>query len=308
MINKELKNNTLVIPKGLHTHDKVEQLFKYNNSATILYKSFDYDLNNLEFYTQTYCIVYNCSGVETITSYDFKEVIIRENEMLFLPKDMYLISDFVKIEKSLEAFLFFFNDDIIEKFLSMKKIKKNIVDKKVGFFKMEVNSSVIEYINALRQVSKNQFDSKHFLELKLLELLCIIDSSDEKNRLVNALLYRNIDKNKRNIKSLMKKYYLSNLTLKDYAVLSGRSLSTFHRDFKRYNDMTPKQYLLDLKLEYAHNQLKNNEKSVSDISSEVGYENVSHFIKAFKKKYNTTPKQLSKKQSDTKTSFSTFFE
>lgn len=169
MINKDLKNNTLVIPKELHTHDKVEQLFKYNNDATILYKSFD--LNNLVFYTQTYCIVYNCSGVETITSYDFKEVIIRENELLFLPKDMYLISDFIKTDKSLEAFLFFFNDDIIEKFLSIKKLKKNLVDKKVSFFKMEVNSSVFEYMKALRQVSKNQFNSKHFLELKLLELL-----------------------------------------------------------------------------------------------------------------------------------------
>ena len=293
MINKELKNNTLVIPKGLHAYEKVEQLFKYNNNATILYKSFNYDSNNLEFYTQTYCIVFNCSGIETITSYDFKEVIIRENELLFLPKDMYLISDFIKTDKSLEAFLFFFDDDIIEKFLSIKKLKKNIVYKKVSFYKMDVNSSVIEYMNALKQVSKNQFNSKHFLELKLLELLFIIDSTDTENRLINSLLSRNIDKNKRNIKSLMKKYFLSNLTLNDYAVLSGRSLSTFHRDFKRYNIITPKQYLLDLKLKYAYNLLKNSDKSVSEVSSEVGYENVSHFIKAFKKKYNTTPKQLS---------------
>jgi AraC-like DNA-binding protein len=83
--------------------------------------------------------------------------------------------------------------------------------------------------------------------------------------------------------------------LNDYALLSGRSLSTFHRDFKRYNDITPKQYLLDLKLEYACDQLKNSDKPVSEISYDIGYENVSHFIKAFKKKYNTTPKQLSKK-------------
>jgi AraC-like DNA-binding protein len=292
-MNRELKNNTLVIPKGLHAYEKVEQLFKYNNNATILYKSFNYDSNNLEFYTQTYCIVFNCSGIETITSYDFKEVIIRENELLFLPKDMYLISDFIKTDKSLEAFLFFFEDDVIEKFLSIKKLKKNIVHRKVSFYKMDVDSSVIEYMNALKQVSKNQFNSKHFLELKLLELLCIIDSTDTENRLINSLLSRNIDKNKRNIKLLMKKYFLSNLTLNDYAVLSGRSLSTFHRDFKRYNSITPKQYLLDLKLEYAYNLLKNSDKSVSEISSEVGYENVSHFIKAFKKKYDITPKQLS---------------
>jgi AraC-like DNA-binding protein len=294
MVKKDVKSNTLVIPEGLHAYEKVEQLFKYSDDATILYKSFDYDLNNVEFYTQTYCIVFNCSGVETITSYDFKEVVIRENELLFLPKDMYLVSDFIKTDKSLEAFLFFFNDDVIEKFLSIKKLKKNIVDKKVSFYKMDVNSSVFEYMNALKQVSKNQFNSKHFLELKLLELLCIIDSTDVKDRLVNSFLYRNMDRNKRNIKSLMKKYFLSNFTLKDYAVLSGRSLSTFYRDFKRYNDITPKQYLLDLKLEYAYNILKNNNKSVSEISSEVGYENVSHFIKAFKKKYSETPKQLAK--------------
>jgi AraC-like DNA-binding protein len=295
MKNTEMTYNPLVIPKGLHAYEKVEQLFKYNNNATILYKSFNHDLNNLEFYTQTCCIVFNCSGIETITSYDFKEVTIKENELLFLPKDMYLISDFIKTDKSLEAFLFFFDDDIIEKFLSIKKLKKNIVYKKVSFYKMDINSSILEYMNALKQVSKNQFHSKHFLEIKLLELLFIIDSTDDKNRLVNSLLSRNIDKNKRNITSLMKKYFLSNLTLKDYAVLSGRSLSTFHRDFKRYNNITPKQFLLDLKLEHAYNLLKDNDKSVSEISSEIGYENVSHFIKAFKKKYNTTPKQLSKK-------------
>ena len=294
MKNKESKNNTLVIPKGLHAYEKVEQLFKYNNDATILYKSLNHDLNNVEFYTQTHCIVYNCGGVETITSYDFKKVIIRENELLFLPKDMYLVSDFIKIDKSLEAFLFFLNDDIIEKFLSIKKLKTHVVDKKVSFYKIGVNSSLFEYMNALKQVCKNQFNSKLFLELKLLELLCIIDSYDTEKKLVNSLLSRNIDKQKRNIKSLMKKYFLSNLSLNDYAILSGRSLSTFHRDFKRFYSITPKQYLLGLKLEYAYNLLKNGDKSVSEISSEVGYENLSHFIKAFKRKYNTTPKQLSK--------------
>lgn len=126
MTIKEFKSNTLVIPKGLHAYEKVEQLFKYHHHATILYKSFDDDLTNVEFYTQTYCIVFNCSGVETITSYDFKEVVIREDELLFLPKDMYLISDFIKTDKSLEAFLFFFDDDIIEKFLSIKKMKETI--------------------------------------------------------------------------------------------------------------------------------------------------------------------------------------
>jgi hypothetical protein len=51
---------------------------------------------------------------------------------------MYLVSDFIKIEESLEAFLFFFNDDIIEKFLTIKKSKSILVDKKVSFYKMDI--------------------------------------------------------------------------------------------------------------------------------------------------------------------------
>lgn len=293
-IRYKLNQNTLIIPKGLHAYERIDQLFKYDSNTTILFKSLDNDLNNLEFYTQTYCIVFSCNGTETITSYDFKEVVIKENELLFLPKNMYLISDFIKTDSSLEAFLFFFDEEVIEKFLKFKKIKKNIVDKKVSFYKMDVNSSVIEYMNSLKQVSKNLFDSKEFLELKLLELLCIIDSTDKEQKLLNALLTKNIDKNKRNIKSLMKRHFLSNLTLNDYAILSGRSLSTFHRDFKKHNKITPKQYLMDLKLSYAYKQLENSNISVSEISSQIGYENISHFIKAFKNRYNTTPKQHSK--------------
>ena len=288
------KENTLIIPSGLSEYKSVKQLFEYDNGATIIYKNLDFDLINIEFYTQTYCIVFNCDGAETITSYDFNSVITDSNELLFLPKDMYLVSDFIKTNKVLKAFLFFFNDDIIEKFLSAKKFNKSVVESKVTFYKMNVNNAVIEYMNSLTIVSKDQYKSKYFLELKLLELLHIIDSTDKENKLIQSLLTRNIDKEKRNIKSLMKQYFLSNFTMKDYALLSGRSLSTFYRDFKLHTNMTPKQYLLNLKLEYAHNLLNESKKSVSKISFEIGYENISHFIKAFKNKYNITPKQLSK--------------
>lgn len=291
-MTKELRQNTLIIPNGLNKYKGVNQIFKYENNSTILYKSLDFDLIDLEFYTQTHCIVFTCNGIETITSYDFNSVEIKENELLFLPKDMYLISDFIKKNQSLEAYMFFFNDDIVNKFLSNKKINKTTQDKKVSFYKMNINDSVIKFIDSLKLVSKDQFHSKHFLELKLLELLYIIDTMDD--RLTLSFRTKNKDKNKRNIKSLMKKYFLSNFTMKDYALLSGRSLSTFHRDFKKYNNITPKQYLLDLKLEYAQDLIRSSDKSVSEISSDIGYENVSHFIKAFKNKYQTTPKKLSK--------------
>jgi len=41
-------------------------------------------------------------------------------------------------------------------------------------------------------------------------------------------------------------------------------------------------------------KLEENQQMVKDISFEIGYENPSHFISAFKKKYGLTPKQYIK--------------
>ena len=124
MINNE-KQNTLIIPQGLNEFEGVKQIFKYQNNSTIIYKCLDYNIINLEFYTHTHCIVYNCNGFETITSYDFTSVDIGNDELLFLPKDMHLITDFISNNKSLEAYMFFINDDIVDKFICEKKIQKS---------------------------------------------------------------------------------------------------------------------------------------------------------------------------------------
>ena len=287
-----IENRTLIIPQELVEYKEVSSLFEYDNNSTILYKKFNDNIVNLEFYTHLPCIVFNCNGTETITSYDFKSVDIQSNELLFLPQGMHLISDFKKNNESLEAYLFFFDDDLINEFLSIKKCKHNQIQSNATFFKMNVSSSILEYISVLSSVCNKQFYSKEFLKLKLLEFLYLIDSID--TRLLESLLLRNKQNNKRNIISLMKKYFLSNFTLEDYAKLSGRSLSTFNRDFKNHTHMTPKQYLLKLKLEYAKETLQNSHKSVTQVASDIGYENTSHFIKAFTNKYHITPKQLSK--------------
>jgi len=286
--------NTLIIPDGIKKFDGVQALFKAYKNSTIIYKELDYELLNVEFYTQSFCIVFSCGGVERITSYDFRNIDISKDQMLFLPKDIYLISDFFKQEKTLKAFLFFFDDELIEKFLAQKKFNKKLYEKKAEFYIIEVNNSIKDYMQNLKSVCKNQYNSKEFLELKLLELLYLIDANDKNKKLLHSLFTLNKDKNKRNISLIMKRHFLSNFTLEDFALLSGRSLSSFHRDFKRQHNITPKQYLINLKLEYAKEALKKENISVSDIASKIGYENLSHFIKAFKSKFGFTPKQFSK--------------
>ena len=96
---------------------------------------------------------------------------------------------------------------------------------------------------------------------------------------------------KRNVKSFMKENYDKPLKVEDYAYLTGRSMSTFRRDFKAYFDTTPQQWLKEQRLEKALILLSKQEMSVTEVAYEVGYENISYFIRAFKDKAGLSPKQ-----------------
>jgi AraC-like DNA-binding protein len=78
--------------------------------------------------------------------------------------------------------------------------------------------------------------------------------------------------------------------MSELARLSGRSLSAFKRDFEEHFRMSPGQWIRRKRLEHAHLLLRNTEKNVSEVSMEIGYESVSHFIKAYKLQYGFTPK------------------
>lgn len=83
-----------------------------------------------------------------------------------------------------------------------------------------------------------------------------------------------------------------NLKIKEFAELSGRSLSTFKRDFKKYFNTTPSRWLIAKRLEYAKILLQKGELNINQICFESGFKNCSHFIQSFKERYNKTPQQI----------------
>ena len=88
--------------------------------------------------------------------------------------------------------------------------------------------------------------------------------------------------------------YDKNFTVTDFANLSGRSLSTFNRDFKRKHGQTPKQWLIKKKMEKAKVLLSEG-MNVTTCAIEIGYSNVSNFIKAYKLIHGETPNKTMRK-------------
>lgn len=89
--------------------------------------------------------------------------------------------------------------------------------------------------------------------------------------------------------AFMEQNYKQHLSLKEFALYTGRSLATFKRDFAKENDMTPQRWLTHKRLEAAYKLLKEGGKNVSEVCWETGFVNRTHFISAFKKQYGTPP-------------------
>jgi len=81
---------------------------------------------------------------------------------------------------------------------------------------------------------------------------------------------------------------------------TGRSVSTFRREFKDQFQMTPKKWLKEKRIEKAIKLIDTQTMSVTELAYEVGYENISYFIKAFKLQTGLSPKQyiLSKRRNN----------
>lgn len=145
--------------------------------------------------------------------------------------------------------------------------------------------------------SLNQFHQMHptqnqdFWKLKALEFFTLWLENLERDNILEALSRLQVHKN-RNIQLFMEENFDKPLTVEDYAYLTGRSESTFRREFKERYGTSPRQWLISKRLEKAKQLLQTSNMSVTEISLEIGYENISHFIKEFKKQYGFTPKQI----------------
>lgn len=92
--------------------------------------------------------------------------------------------------------------------------------------------------------------------------------------------------------NFMQRNFMFNMPLEKLGYLTGRSLSTFNRDFRKLFHTTPQKWLTDKRLELAYYHLTEKKKKPSEVYLEVGFEDLSHFSFTFKRKYGISPNQL----------------
>lgn len=79
--------------------------------------------------------------------------------------------------------------------------------------------------------------------------------------------------------------------LQELADQIGLNLKKLKMGFKQIYGDTVYGFLFDHKMEYARQLLDSGSYNVNEVGLKIGYSTGSHFIAAFKKKFNTTPKK-----------------
>ncbi len=158
--------------------------------------------------------------------------------------------------------------------------------------------SFIEGMNYL--IDHPELVDDNLLINKLKELLLLLGKTEHSIQdYVNALF----TPFEYDFKEIILENTYTNLSLAELAHLCGCSLATFKRRFDKYFEQSPAKYFLQKKLEKAIQLLSIPTLPIADIAYDCGFENVTHFNKAFKKQVGQTPSQVRMSQKDKKLSF-----
>ncbi|MBC7846933.1 MAG: helix-turn-helix transcriptional regulator [Flavobacterium sp.] len=156
--------------------------------------------------------------------------------------------------------------------------------------KIESNESLEKYISSLTPY----FDSKGFeqeeivlLKTKELVFLLIKLAPELKN-----ILFDFKDPGKIDLEAFMNRNFKFNISMERFSYMSGRSLTTFKRDFEKTFKSPPGRWLLQRRLKEAYYLIHKKGKKASEVYLEVGFEDISHFSRSFKKMFGIVPSKI----------------
>jgi len=182
----------------------------------------------------------------------------------------------------------FFDQDFLRSFSIEFGYKADMQVKSNAFELLPAKSVLGNYMESLKAYEQilAQKGSAELLAIKQKEALLLL--LQVKPGLKNVM-FDFSEPGKIDLEAFMNRNYHFNVELKRFAHLTGRSLSTFKRDFEKLYHTTPSRWLLQRRLKEAYYLLKEKKKQASDIYLDLGFEDLSHFSFAYKKAFGNAP-------------------
>jgi AraC-like DNA-binding protein len=261
-----------------------------NNNAEIVFTCSEAVFYNTEIIAEEHSIVRVLSGQLKVVKSN-RTYVFGAGETLLFPRNQ--LSTLIKSEKDglpYRAIVVKLTQDILRVFYEQKKIQaafNPITDCIIPLSKSPLLdsffSSMLPYFDLEYKLPED------LSNLKIQEAVTILRSISKD---IDNILSDFSEPHKINLAEFLERNYMFNMPIEKFAYLTGRSLTTFKRDFKKAFGTTPQKWLTEKRLELAHFQLSQKGRKPSEVFYEVGFENLSHFSYAFKKQFGHSPTEL----------------
>ena len=141
------------------------------------------------------------------------------------------------------------------------------------------------------QISKKKNDSSSVCYYLLNSLLTILINQLPQEKLIQS---NKFDVSFQECKAFIDEHFTENISVEELSKIANMSISGFSHHFKKIFGLSPIQYLIHLKIGLAQKLLITTDKSITEISMSLGYDNISYFNNQFKKFVGTSPQNYRK--------------
>lgn len=261
-----------------------------NYSNIFLHRQCDKDTER-ECQCWEHTLVYVCSGELEIVE-NGRTLHIREGECVFIRRDhrIYLNKRCSRINQTYQSIALKFSREFLLDFyrkLEECELPKDVKRSRISVMRINARPETTSLFESIRPFFDAETNpAKEWLNLKLIEGLYILLNE---NRNVYASLFDFADPWKIDLLGFMNDNYMYDLTMEEMAHYTGRSLTTFKRDFKKINGLTPGRWIIQRRLEKARELIIVHHRKVKEVIDEVGFKNMSHFSKLYKASYGIAP-------------------
>lgn len=194
----------------------------------------------------------------------------------------------MKISKPTKAMVFELNDSMVKEIAIKSGIEFNFNnDGKIKRLLVNnLSNNINEDLSRFKGFNERKSKKDAFLiDLYAQKLIFDLLNSD----VAANLLVNNNETDMKKAVDYIENNLMIPLYIKDIADSMMMSESNFSHTFKKYSGISPQKFINKKKMDLAEKLLLN--KTVTETSYDLGYENISYFIKLFKKSHGMTPKQ-----------------
>lgn len=266
-------DRNLELSDGLETEYLRLLYYDFNRYYNDIYKSYEY---------KRLCTIID--GEKKVKVNGSEDIIYNSNQYLILPPHS---SIEMEINKPTKALVLEINDKLIDDVI--KNIDYDIdlsKNKPLDYLLQDKTKSLSDPIKKIIYLSSTKEYKKEFLiDLYAQEMMFKLITNTKTNKIITENFNNPINLSTK----IMKEKFKEKITISDIASELNMSVANFSSKFKKIMNISPNDYLTNIKLQEAKKLLRT--KNVTEVAYDLGYENISHFILLFKRKFGLTPKQ-----------------